>query len=50
MGRFDGKVGFVTGAARDPQAVTNAALFLASDEARFLAGVQLPVDAGFTMP
>ena len=34
----------------DPQDVTNAALFLASDEARFLTGVQLPVDAGFTMP
>ena len=33
----------------DPQDVTNAVLFLASDEARFLTGVQLPVDAGFTM-
>ena len=34
----------------EPQDVTNAALFLASEEARFLTGVQLPVDAGFTMP
>ena len=50
MGRFDGKVVFITGATRDPQDVTNAALFLASDEARFLTGVQLPVDVGFTMP
>jgi SDR family mycofactocin-dependent oxidoreductase len=34
----------------EPQDVTNAVLFLASEEARFLTGVQLPVDAGFTMP
>jgi SDR family mycofactocin-dependent oxidoreductase len=34
----------------EPRDVTNAVLFLASDEARYLTGVQLPVDAGFTMP
>jgi NAD(P)-dependent dehydrogenase (short-subunit alcohol dehydrogenase family) len=34
----------------EPQDVTNAVLFLASEEARFLTGFQLPVDAGFTMP
>ena len=34
----------------EPQDVTNAVLYLASEEARFLTGVQLPVDAGFTMP
>jgi len=30
----------------DPIDVSNAVLFLASDEARYLTGVQLPVDAG----
>jgi NAD(P)-dependent dehydrogenase (short-subunit alcohol dehydrogenase family) len=37
MGRVDGKVAFV------------AVLFLASDEARYTTGVQLPVDAGYTI-
>ncbi len=32
--------------ARD---VSNAVLFLASDEARFITGVTLPVDAGSTV-
>jgi (+)-trans-carveol dehydrogenase len=91
MGRFEGKVAFVTGVDTamihnhhtyevflpgrepasvtkagvtpvfqglnllpvpwvEPQDVTNAVLFLASEEARFLIGVRLPVDAGFTMP
>jgi len=27
--------------------ISNAALFLASDEARYITGVTLPVDAGF---
>ena len=31
----------------DPVDISNAVLFLASDEARYITGVQLPVDAGF---
>jgi (+)-trans-carveol dehydrogenase len=31
----------------DPVDISNAVLFLASDEARYVTGVQLPVDAGF---
>lgn len=86
MGRMDGKVAFVTGAARGrgrshavrlaregpelenpgphdlapvcqsfhslpipwvtPDDISNAVLFLASDEARYITGVALPVDAG----
>ena len=55
MGRMDGKVAFVTGAARGQgrsdavrlaQAGADAVLFLASDEARYITGVALPVDAG----
>ena len=34
--------------APEPVDVANAALFLASDEARFIAGVALPVDGGYT--
>ena len=30
----------------EPQDVSNAVLFLASDEARYVTGVTLPVDAG----
>lgn len=30
----------------DPEDVTNAVLFLASDEARYVTGVTLPIDAG----
>jgi (+)-trans-carveol dehydrogenase len=68
-GRMDGKVAFVTGAARgqgrshavrlaqegaDIIAIDicrgfencPAVLFLASDEARYITGVALPVDAG----
>ncbi|BBY24023.1 hypothetical protein MSTO_42280 [Mycobacterium stomatepiae] len=45
MGRMDGKVTFVTGAARG-QGRSHAVLFLASDEARYITGVALPVDAG----
>jgi SDR family mycofactocin-dependent oxidoreductase len=33
--------------ARD---ITNAVIFLASDESRYLTGVQLPIDAGATAP
>jgi (+)-trans-carveol dehydrogenase len=29
--------------------VTNAVLYLASDQARYMTGVELPVDAGYTM-
>jgi (+)-trans-carveol dehydrogenase len=32
----------------DPRDVSNAVLFLASDEARYITGVTLPVDAGST--
>jgi SDR family mycofactocin-dependent oxidoreductase len=31
----------------DPVDISNAVLFLASDEARYVTGIQLPVDAGF---
>jgi NAD(P)-dependent dehydrogenase (short-subunit alcohol dehydrogenase family) len=30
----------------DPRDISNAVLFLASDEARFITGVALPIDAG----
>lgn len=33
----------------DPIDVSNAVLFLASDEARYVTGVTLPVDAGYTI-
>jgi NAD(P)-dependent dehydrogenase (short-subunit alcohol dehydrogenase family) len=32
----------------DPIDVSNAALFLASDEARYITGITLPIDAGFS--
>lgn len=32
----------------DPVDISNAVLFLASDEARYITGAQLPVDAGWT--
>src|SRR5258708_12644706 len=33
----------------EPRDISNAALFLASDEARYVTGVTLPVDAGYTI-
>jgi SDR family mycofactocin-dependent oxidoreductase len=33
----------------EPVDISNAVLFLASDEARYVTGVQLPVDAGYTI-
>ena len=33
----------------EPDDITNVVLFLASDEARYLTGVALPVDAGFAI-
>jgi NAD(P)-dependent dehydrogenase (short-subunit alcohol dehydrogenase family) len=30
-----------------PEAISNAVLYLASDEARFVTGTSLPVDAGW---
>ena len=33
----------------EPDDITNAVLFLASDEARYVTGVALPVDAGFAI-
>ena len=32
-----------------PADISNAVLFLASDEARYVTGVTFPVDAGFTL-
>ncbi|WP_342661417.1 (-)-trans-carveol dehydrogenase (plasmid) [Rhodococcus ruber] len=37
-------------ATLDPVDISNAILFLASDEARYITGVTLPVDAGGTQP
>ena len=33
----------------EPADISNAVLFLASDEARYITGVTFPVDAGFTV-
>jgi len=33
----------------DPVDISNAVLFLASDEARYITGVTLPVDAGWNV-
>jgi NAD(P)-dependent dehydrogenase (short-subunit alcohol dehydrogenase family) len=33
----------------EPGDVTNAILWLVSDQARYITGVGLPVDAGFTL-
>jgi (+)-trans-carveol dehydrogenase len=33
----------------EPADVSNALLFLASDEARYVTGVALPVDAGYAI-
>ena len=33
----------------EPTDISNAVLFLASDEARYVTGVTFPVDAGFTL-
>ncbi len=33
----------------DPVDISNALVFLASDDARFITGVSLPVDAGFLL-
>ena len=60
MGRMDGKVAFVTGAGAPvcqsfhvlaipwvtPEDISSAGLFLAPDEARYVTGVALPIDAG----
>jgi NAD(P)-dependent dehydrogenase (short-subunit alcohol dehydrogenase family) len=57
-GRVEGKVAFVTGAARgkgrshsvrlaqEGADVSNAVRFFASDESRYVTGVSLPADAG----
>jgi NAD(P)-dependent dehydrogenase (short-subunit alcohol dehydrogenase family) len=31
----------------DPEDISNAVAFLVSDQARYITGVMLPVDAGF---
>ena len=33
----------------EPQDIVNAALFLASDEASYVTGINLPVDGGFAV-
>jgi NAD(P)-dependent dehydrogenase (short-subunit alcohol dehydrogenase family) len=33
----------------EPEDIANAAVWLCSDEARYVTGVTLPVDAGFTV-
>jgi NAD(P)-dependent dehydrogenase (short-subunit alcohol dehydrogenase family) len=33
----------------EPRDISNAVLWLASDEARYVTGVTLPVDAGYTI-
>ena len=33
----------------EPVDISNAILFLVSDEARYITGVTLPVDAGYTV-
>jgi NAD(P)-dependent dehydrogenase (short-subunit alcohol dehydrogenase family) len=33
----------------EPEDIANAAAWLSSDEARYITGVTLPVDAGFTV-
>ncbi len=33
----------------EPEDIANASLFLVSDEARYITGVELPVDAGYTI-
>jgi NAD(P)-dependent dehydrogenase (short-subunit alcohol dehydrogenase family) len=47
-GRVEGKVAFISGAARGQgrSHASNAVLFLSSDESRYVTGVSLPVDAG----
>jgi NAD(P)-dependent dehydrogenase (short-subunit alcohol dehydrogenase family) len=57
-GRVEGKVAFISGAARgqarshavrlaqESAYISNAVLFLASDESCYVTGVSLPVDAG----
>jgi NAD(P)-dependent dehydrogenase (short-subunit alcohol dehydrogenase family) len=47
-GRVAGKVAFITGAARG-QGRAHAVLFLASDEARYVTGLEFTVDAGNTI-
>jgi len=65
MARLQGKVALVIGAGQFPGAsvgteplrgrmgtgwdVANAAVFLASEEASFIAGISLPVDGGMLM-
>ena len=33
----------------EPEEISNAIAFLVSDEARYITGVSLPVDAGFSV-
>lgn len=41
-------IGLAANCQGDPKEIANAALFLASDEAKFISGVILPVDGGWT--
>ena len=64
-GKLEGKVAFITGAARGQGRshavrlaqegadiiaidISNAILWLVSDDARYVTGITVPVDAGFT--
>jgi enoyl-[acyl-carrier-protein] reductase (NADH) len=57
VGRVEGKIALITGAARgqmhvipvpwvEVDDITNAVMFLASDEARYVTGTTLVVDVG----
>jgi NAD(P)-dependent dehydrogenase (short-subunit alcohol dehydrogenase family) len=45
---FTGQVALVTGAAKGPEEVAAAVLWLCSPAASLVVGVSLPVDGGFT--
>ncbi len=45
---YSGVIGLAANNQGDPKEIANAALFLASDEAKFISGVILPVDGGWT--
>jgi (+)-trans-carveol dehydrogenase len=48
MGKLDGKVAFITGAARGQGRSHAVRLAQVSDDARYVTGITVPVDAGYT--
>ena len=40
---------FARRSRREPRDVSNAVLWLGSDEARYVTGVEFPIDAGFSL-